>query len=411
MRKRYRRVRLGDLIERIEAGVSVRSFDQPAGPGEKGVLKTSALSKGRFEPYANKRIRPDELARAAVSPSSGCTLVSRMNTMNLVGESAFIDKDYPHLFLPDRIWQLHPNRAIVDPYWFGLKVGTPYVRECLRAVASGTSGSMKNISQEAFKRVEVLLPELEQQARFAAVIKGLDGRLRVLDQLLMSKRALKLGLMRGLITGELRFPDFRMAAWTESYIAELFKERNETGHPDLRLLSVTADRGIIPREEVERKDTSNADKSKYQRVLVGDIAYNTMRMWQGVSALSAYEGIVSPAYTVLVPTGLMLARYARHLFKLPRMIHTFWRHSQGLVDDTLSLKYPSLARIAVRYPSDLAEQRRIAEVLDDLDQVIALRERQRAAYESQKHGIMQRLLSAELMTAPTASDEAELAHA
>ena len=59
---------------------------------------------------------------------------------------------------------------------------------------------------------------------------------------------------------------------------------------------------MIPRDQLDKRDTSNPDKAKYKRVAVGDIAYNTMRMWQGVSALASLEGIVSPAYTVAVPT-------------------------------------------------------------------------------------------------------------
>ena len=58
--------------------------------------------------------------------------------------------------------------------------------------------------------------------------------------------------------------------------------------------------------ELGRHDNSNDNKSKYKKVCVGDIAYNSMRMWQGASGYSPYEGIVSPAYTVLSPNANLL---------------------------------------------------------------------------------------------------------
>ncbi|MFO4987002.1 hypothetical protein RCK87_24985, partial [Salmonella enterica subsp. enterica serovar 1,4,[5],12:i:-] len=92
---------------------------------------------------------------------------------------------------------------------------------------------------------------------------------------------------------------------------------------------------------LERRDTSAEDKSNYKVIRKGDIGYNTMRMWQGVFGLSAHDGIVSPAYTVVTPDrSRILGEFASHLFRHPRVVHTFRRYSQGLVDDTLLLKYP-----------------------------------------------------------------------
>lgn len=149
-----------------------------------------------------------------------------------------------------------------------------------------------------------------------------------------AKRRLKRGLMQQLLTGKRRLKGSRAGSWVERRLGELFTERTETGRADLPLLAITSDCGVIPRDQVRnRKDSSAENKSSYLRIAPGDIGYNTMRMWQGVSAISGLEGIVSPAYTVCVPGPQLLGRYAGQLFKLPAMIHTFWRHSQGLVDD------------------------------------------------------------------------------
>jgi len=118
-------------------------------------------------------------------------------------------------------------------------------------------------------------------------------------------------------------------------------------------------------------------------------------MWQGRSALSSIEGIVSPAYTILTPTDLVDARFVAYLFKFQPMVHNFWRHSQGLVSDTLSLKFPALSRIRVDLPS-LEEQARIADVLERCDTEIDLHESHLQLLEKQKKGLMQRLLTGQV---------------
>src|SRR5262249_41279687 len=134
-------------------------------------------------------------------------------------------------------------------------------------------------------------------------------------------------------------------------LGEIFSERVEFGDGSDELLSVTGADGVIYRQDVERRDTSSEDKSRYKRVTSGDIAYNPMRMWQGVGGLSSLSGIVSPAYTVVTPDLECIdPQFAAYLFKSPRMIYRFHQYSQGLVDDTLNLKYAQFEQIEVAIP-------------------------------------------------------------
>ena len=142
-------------------------------------------------------------------------------------------------------------------------------------------------------------------------------------------------------------------------------------HPKARnLLSVTAFDGVIDQAKSGRRDISAEDKSKYLVVEPGDVVYNTMRMWQGVSGHSTLSGIVSPAYTVVRPCEEVLdGRFLAHLMKLPRNINLYRRYSQGLVSDTWNLKFAALAALRLSLPP-LEEQRRIAEILDTIDETI-----------------------------------------
>lgn len=157
--------------------------------------------------------------------------------------------------------------------------------------------------------------------------------------------------------------------WERMTIGDVFDERVEA-FPEGELLSVTTSSGIKKFSEVGRHDTSNVDKSKYRRVEIGDIAYNSMRMWQGASGRSPYLGIVSPAYTVLAPKEGVCTGFFARLFKNEGMIQTFEKNSQGLTSDTWSLKYPALSRIEVSVPV-AAEQKAISEVFDHVELMIS----------------------------------------
>lgn len=405
-------VSLGSLISSIRGGTSYGGENRRPAKGEVGILTLGAVGGNRFDSDACKALPAVILPQLGDPVRAGTLLMARSNTIDLVGSVVYVDADYADRFLPDLIWELSLHTdAPVRPVFLADFLSTADGRRLLQSAAMGTSGSMKKLSMARLKRLKVPAVPMALQDVWLNVRSQID-RLQVRGHaLLTAKRAFKRALMNDLLTGRRRFPEFEGHPWETGRLGDLFAERNETGFDDLPLLSVTGDLGIIPRAEVGRKDTSNADKSKYKRVTSGDIAYNTMRMWQGVSALSALEGIVSPAYTVVTARGPLRADYAKHLFKLPRQVHEFLRRSQGLVDDTLNLKYPNFARVTVSFPESLDEQGAIVDVLDRAEEEIQLL----AAYTDQvsalKRGLMQRLLSGEIelpehLTTATAVAEA-----
>jgi len=142
--------------------------------------------------------------------------------------------------------------------------------------------------------------------------------------------------------------------------------------PNGELISVTINDGIKKFSELGRHDNSNDDKSKYKKVCVGDIAYNSMRMWQGASGYSPYDGIVSPAYTVLAANHGVYSRCIAYQFKLSKMIHTFKINSQGITSDNWNLKFPALSDIPIYISNQIDEQCKIAFFLETLDHLITL---------------------------------------
>jgi type I restriction enzyme S subunit len=186
--------------------------------------------------------------------------------------------------------------------------------------------------------------------------------------------------------------DGTVADWSEGKFSDVLRHRRERAKPGDPLLSVTADRGVVPQEESGRRDRSSDNKRAYWRVYPGDIVYNTMRMWQGVSARSPHFGIVSPAYTVCSPQEGIDSRFLAYVLKLPQHIAAFKNHSQGLVSDTWNLKYRRFADLPIRFPS-LCEQARIAGILNTADEVIRSTERLIAKLERIKQGLLDDLLN------------------
>lgn len=271
--------------------------------------------------------------------------------------------------------------------------------DILEMSSPGGAGRNRTLGQEHFLKSKVVFPSVAEQKKIAAILTTQDKVIELKEKRLAEKQRQKKYLMQQLLTGRKRLPGFR-GEWREEYLGKLFRERKETNCEGLEMLAITGTQGIIPRKELDLKDNSSEDKSKYLRVCIGDIGYNTMRMWQGVSAYSDYEGIVSPAYTILKPSLLVDAKYFAYLFKMPEMIFLFYRFSQGLVDDTRSLKYENFKKIKVVYPVDKSEQTAIAQVLSTADHEINLLRQDIEQEKQKKKALMQLLLTGIVRVCP-----------
>ena len=254
-----------------------------------------------------------------------------------------------------------------------------------------TGSTMKHINTGDLFKFYVPVPPIEEQNKIVEIADLWDTAIEKQSELIKKLKLRKRALMQQLLTGKKRLPGF-CGEWKEVKLGDVFDERNETNRDDLPLLSITGDKGVIYQSDSDKRDISNDDKSKYKRICPNDIGYNTMRMWQGRSALSELEGIVSPAYTIVTPRENVNVRFMAMLIQQPRVVYDFWTHSQGLVSDTLNCKYPDFCQVKVRIPTK-QEQTAIASVLVKADKEIELANEKLASLQSQKRGLMQQLLT------------------
>ncbi|GGF38440.1 restriction endonuclease subunit S [Echinicola marina] len=239
-----------------------------------------------------------------------------------------------------------------------------------------------------------ILPNLKEQKKIALILSTWDSVILKYEQIIdvLSKR--NKGLAQQLLTGKLRLEGYN-DSWINKPLGHFFTERKETGFTELPLLSV-GESGVYPQNGSNKKDTSNSDKEKYKRICPGDIGYNTMRMWQGRSAISELEGIVSPAYTIVTPKNNADVLFFSFLFKQRKMVHKFFRNSQGLVDDTLNCKFKDFKIIMVEVPNSINEQKAIAAVLSEAKKELTIYQQQLDILKEQKKGLIQKLLTGEI---------------
>ena len=185
---------------------------------------------------------------------------------------------------------------------------------------------------------------------------------------------------------KLRFPGFD-EPYKQCCIGDIYAERSQRGASDMELLSVTMNDGVKPRSEIDGKDNSSEDKRNYKIVHEGDMVYNSMRMWQGANGISPCNGIVSPAYTVLMPKQEISNGYFAVLFKSMNLVNEFRKNSQGMTSDTWNLKYPQIETIKVQIPS-VSEQNKVSELFSVLDERIAAQAQLVESLKKYKRGVM-----------------------
>ena len=253
----------------------------------------------------------------------------------------------------------------IKAYFDSLK----WYREIYMISAEGARNhGLLNVPTDEFFDAKHYIPQdLAEQRKIANFMIALERRIEAQQSLVDNLKKYNRGLLSQLIAQKKAFDT--SGEWKTVKLGHIFKERTERAKGNETLLAVTISNGVQRRDEIDLKDNSSDDKSNYKCVYIGDIAYNTMRMWQGASGVSPYNGIVSPAYTIVTPIrpDLHNMTFWAYYFKYSPLVQTFQKYSQGLTSDTWNLKFPQFSEIAVTMPP-ISEQDKIAECLSVFDE-------------------------------------------
>lgn len=170
--------KLRDVIAEIQTGKSISARAHAAREGYWGILKVSAVTYGEYRPEENKELPENIEPNINYEVKPGDLLVSRANTSELVGASAVVRVTPSNLLLPDKLWRLVLKPTLGDPIFLYGILNTRELRREISRRASGTSSSMKNISQDKFLDIEIELPSLEIQRRFSEIVTHFWDRIQ-----------------------------------------------------------------------------------------------------------------------------------------------------------------------------------------------------------------------------------------
>ena len=158
--------------------------------------------------------------------------------------------------------------------------------------------------------------------------------------------------------------------WEVRRIKTLFREKDErSGDGSGELLSLTRAQGIVRQSEASSRIASAEDLSKYKLCRPHDLVMNRMQAWSGMFAVSSLDGVVSPDYSIFVPTHSLEEKYFEQLFKTPLLVHQFAQRSKGIGSGFNRLYTPDFGAVPVVAPP-LPEQAAIACYLDYMDRRI-----------------------------------------
>lgn len=273
------------------------------------------------------------------------------------------------LFVPHGRRYLHNQRlglisAIVDGEldlrYLHRFMSMPDVRKRVSAESGGTK--VKHTSPTKLLSLEIPLPPLPEQQKIAEILSTWDKAIQTTEALLANARTQKRALMQSLLTGTRRFPGFEGQPWREVRAGSLFKTVSIKRNGNAPLLSVTQDRGLVRRDEQDRRVAMpDSGTEGYKLVVPGNFVIS-LRSFQGGLEYSELEGLVSPAYHVLESKKKIHAPFFKHYFKSYEFIGHLAIATIGIRDGR-QISFDDFSFMKVPLP-EFDEQQRIADAID-----------------------------------------------
>lgn len=397
---------LEDEIASLDAGVSVNSIEGTVMKNDYAILKTSAVYKGKFLPSESKKIRQNDIKRAKLNPTANSLIISRMNTPELVGECAYINSDYPMLFIPDRLWQTTLKKeSKLNCKWLNYLLNTEIYRKTIKGLATGTSNSMKNISKQQLLSVRISFPDEKEQQAIAEALSDIDDTILSLEKFINKKKLIKQGAMQELLIGKKRLDGFS-GEWENKSISQIgkfyggltskskvdFDKGNSYYIPFMNILSnPVIDTNYLDKVYIKEYEAQNL-------VNKGDLFFNTSsEIPEEVGMCSVLLEDIHNLYLNSFCFGFRLndlkennPLYLSYLFRGSAGRKMMFSLAQGVTRYNLSKA--NFSKLEIELPK-YKEQSAIANILLDMDKEIEKLQIKLDKYKNMKRGMMEELLT------------------
>lgn len=201
--KKWDVTQFSNCLDGIVGGKSVGGEERPLLCDEKAVIKISAVTSGVFNAAQYKVVEQANVPETLICPEKEDLLFTRANTREMVGATCVVDADYENLFLPDKIWRLDLMPTEASNWYIKFLLSHEGFRENLRKVATGTSGSMLNISKAKLRQLKVPLPPIALQDQFSQYIQLIEQQKQQAQASLEKSETLFNSLLQRAFKGEL----------------------------------------------------------------------------------------------------------------------------------------------------------------------------------------------------------------
>lgn len=167
------------------------------------VLKTGSVSYDYFDEKEIKNLPINYIPNEKHKVKKGDVIISRMNTAELVGACGYVWNNIKDVYYPDRLWRLDLKENC-NPIFIWQAIIQREFKEKIKLICSGTSGSMKNISQAKFLKLKIKNVPIDIQNKFAKLVKQIYKQNFLLEKQKQNYKELKKGLMQQLLTGKVK---------------------------------------------------------------------------------------------------------------------------------------------------------------------------------------------------------------
>jgi type I restriction enzyme S subunit len=141
-------------------------------------LKVSAVSWGIFDENESKTCLDPKMVKKEYFVHQGDLLISRANTIELVGAVVIVAKLTKHVMLSDKTLRLRLKG--VTPEWILYCLRSQSGRDQIESLATGNQQSMRNISQESIRAIRVPIPPAEEQTE---IVRRVEALLNIADRI------------------------------------------------------------------------------------------------------------------------------------------------------------------------------------------------------------------------------------
>lgn len=316
----------------------------------------------------------------------GDLLINRTNSYDLVGKVGIFESNEKVAFASYLV-RLIVDRTQIQPEYLNYWLNGHIAQTVIKKIATRAIGQA-NINPTEFKKhCLVPLPPLIEQTAIADLLSSWDAAIEKTERLITARENRFSWLIKSLISD-------KCDVWEHLRTDKIFAIISDKCNADSELLSVTQDRGVIPRTMLEGRVMSpEGSTDSYKLIKEGDFAIS-LRSFQGGIEYSRYQGLISPAYTVLRPKLKIHNDFYRNFFKSYLFIEKYLNIAVIGIRDGKQISIPDFMTVKIPYPP-LEMQESIAETLNTACQEIDLLKKKAAAYRKQKRGLMQKLLTGE----------------